>query len=183
MTGSWNIDVSVNKFPQKIATAIGELNEMMVGAEYTPIAYIGSQIANGTNYAVLAEQLIVTGKDSKNIVILIFNEKPNATNLTLVAIERAVESSAELGGVKVDVKTEMTDEILAFFQKAREGFVGYGFKPFALLGTQVVKGTNYIYATVASPALPDAPDEAMIVIANPTTHNFQLVEMIGSSIS
>ena len=66
MIGSWNVDVTVGKLPQKVATAVGKLNESIVGTEYTPIAYLGSQVVNGINHAVLAEQVIVTGKIRRN---------------------------------------------------------------------------------------------------------------------
>ena len=69
--GSWNIDVNLNGMPQKIATAFDALSDM-IGACYKFIAYIGSQQTNGINHAVLAEQTILTGQDTKNIVILIF---------------------------------------------------------------------------------------------------------------
>jgi hypothetical protein len=78
--------------PEKIATAVGDLK--IVGAEYTPIAYLGSQVVNGINHAVLAEQLVVAGKDTKNVVVIMFNERPEG--VTLVGIERVLESGGEL---------------------------------------------------------------------------------------
>ena len=65
-TGTWIVKVEKN-FPQPIATTISDLN--FVGAEYEPIALVATQIVNGTNYAVLAKQTIVTGKDTNNIVL------------------------------------------------------------------------------------------------------------------
>lgn len=75
MLGSWDVKVVVGSLPEKVATAVGELGEKLIGAEYTPIAYLGSQLVNGTNHAVLAEQVLTTGRDTKNIVVLTFNEK------------------------------------------------------------------------------------------------------------
>ena len=56
MLGSWEVNVVTGGMPQKVATAFGELAGSLVGAEYTPIAYLGSQQVNGVNHAVLAEQ-------------------------------------------------------------------------------------------------------------------------------
>lgn len=53
MVGEWKVEVNVGGMPQKVATAMGEIN--MLGAEYEPIAYLGSQVVNGVNHAVLAE--------------------------------------------------------------------------------------------------------------------------------
>ena len=142
--GSWEVNVILGGMPEKVATAIGQLNEQIVGAEYTPIAYIGSQLVNGVNHAVLAEQLVLTGKDTKNVVLLIFNEK--GMDCTLVNIERVVEGGDGMGAVKVDVKTDIPEDAQKAFDNVLGGFVGANIKPFALLATQVVKGINYVFA-------------------------------------
>lgn len=150
MLGAWNVNVITGGMPQKVATAVSKLNEL-VGAEYSPIAYIGSQEVNGTNHAVLCEQTITNGKDTKNIVLVIFNEKPNTIEATLVSIERVVEGSNAMGGISVDAKTEIPADAKTAFDNAFEGFVGSTVKPFALLGTQVVNGINYIFAAEVTP--------------------------------
>ena len=80
LVGGWSVDVVVGGMPEKVATAFASLNEL-AGAEYTPIAYLGSQLVNGVNHAVLAEQLLITGKDTKNVVLVIFNEKESDCTL------------------------------------------------------------------------------------------------------
>ena len=84
MVGTWKIDVKLEGMPQKVATAFANLGTQLLGAEYTPIAYLGSQVVNGINHAVLAEQLVITGKDTKNIVLIIFNEKPDSDRKSVV---------------------------------------------------------------------------------------------------
>lgn len=140
--GGWTVDIQVGKLPQGLATAFAELQIM--GAEYTPIAYLGSQVVNGINHAVLAEQLLITGKDTKNVVVMIFNER--AGQFTLSNIERVVESGAPMGGTRVDVQTEIPAEAKAAFAATTAGWVGANIEPFALLATQVVKGVNYVFA-------------------------------------
>lgn len=168
MVGEWNVEVTVGSLPEKVATAVGKMNEMFVGAEYTPIAYLGSQIVNGTNYAVLAEQLLMDGRDTKNVVLLIFNEKPQSIDLTLVDIERVVEGGEEFGGVKVDVETEINKTAQLVFDKAMAGFVGSDVEPFALLGTQIVRGTDFLFAAVVKPVTDqvDAPKAVCVVTVN-----------------
>jgi hypothetical protein len=148
MLGSWNINVVVDGMPEKVATAVSKLNEQLLGAEYTPIAYLGSQVVNGTNHAVLAEQLLITGRDTKNVVLIIFNEKPSSgiEDLTLVAIERVVEGGEGMGAVEVNVKTDIPVDAKEAFASVIGGFVGSDVEPFALLATQVVNGVDYIFA-------------------------------------
>lgn len=55
---------------------------------------------------------------------------------------------AVVGGWTVNdqiVTKLLPDDSEAIFQKAMEGYVGVGYEPAALLATQVVAGTNYLY--------------------------------------
>lgn len=155
MTGSWEVNVSIDGMPEKVATAFTNLTTELVGAEYTPIAYLGSQIVNGINHAVLAEQLITNGRDTKNIVLLIFNEK--GIGCTLANIERVVSSGDEFGGVKIDVEKgdQINKTAQQLFDQTFAGFCGSVITPIALLGTQVIRGTEYIFACEVAPVLAD----------------------------
>lgn len=178
MTGSWNVNISTGGMPQKVATAVSALPEKMVGAEYEPIAYIGSQVVNGVNHAVLAKQTILSGRDTTNIVILIFNEKPNDMEATLVSIERVVEGGAPLGGIHVEPQVEIPAEAMAAWDTAFEGFVGAKVSPVALLATQVVKGTNYVFMAQVSPVVPEPVNSAVIVTINPSMGTLSFADLL-----
>ena len=167
MVGSWNIKIVVDAMPQKVATAIGALAEQLVGAEYEPIAYLGYQLVNGTNHAVLAKQTILDSGDSANIVVLIFNEKPNAMEATLIGVERVVEGGAPFGGIHIDPVTAIPKDAMDAWNNAFATFVGSKVNPIALLGTQVVNGTNYIFAAEIAPLVPNAVSKVVIVTINP----------------
>lgn len=177
-TGSWDIAVQIGKLPQKVATAFDSLN--IVGAEYKLIAYIGNQVVNGTNHAVLVKQTILNGKDTENIVVMIFNEKPNDMNAILVSIDRVLESGSIMGGVHVDATTELDDEVLDIWNDAFEGFVGSTVTPYALLGTQVTTGTEYIFAAALSTTALKPEEHAMIVTINPMTKKVKMGDMLTS---
>lgn len=173
--GRWDVNVTVGSMPEKVATAFGELN--MVGAEYEPIAYLGSQVVNGVNHAVLAEQIVTTGRDTKNIVTMIFNERGDAC--TLVGIERVVESGGEMGGITVDPRTgELPKDATDALNNVLEGFVGADVKPFALLGTQITKGTCYIFAATITPVALDRPIRAALVVANDMTGDLSMTDLL-----
>ena len=178
MMGGWNIDVTIDKMPQKVATAMGKLSEALIGAEYEPIAYLGSQVVNGVNHAVLAEQIVTTGRDTNNIVVLIFNEKPGEMNLSLVSIERVVESGAAFGGTVVDVKTDLDDEIMDIWDEAFEDRVGLKATPFALLGTQMVKGTNYIFAAEVESVTLNPVKNVILVVVNDMMQKVSITDML-----
>lgn len=167
MVGRWNVDVKMGIYPQKVATALAGLGEKLTGAEYTPIAYIGTQEVNGINHAVLAEQLLTTGKDTKNIVLLIFNEK--GMNCDLVAIERVVSGGGALGGVNIEVRTQIPEEAKKAYDASFEGYVGGDFKPVIYLGTQITKGVNYLFGVECDPVVKDPHKEFYIISVNKLT--------------
>lgn len=184
-TGNWKIDVNVNGMPQRIATAFEKLKETLVGADYEFIAYLGSQEVNGTNHAVLAKQIVTTGRDSANIVALIFNEKAVQTEtptwvITPVAIERVLESGAALGGttICVDKILDLEGPLMSIWNEAFEGYVGISMRPIAYLGSQVTKGIDYIYAATAEPMSLEGVKQAVIVRINPMERTVRVVNFL-----
>ena len=78
--GGWNLDeVKGCNLPQKVATDFTAVTSELVGADYEPIAYLGSQVANGINYRILALQRIVAINAEKKIVKMIINEAPDGS--------------------------------------------------------------------------------------------------------
>ena len=171
ISGGWNIKVS-SGMPQQVATAFPNILGKLFGATYTSIAYLGSQVVNGTNHAVLAEQLVTTGEDTKNVVLVILNEKPGSiggADFALVSITPVVDGGGKFGGVAIDVKTEIPEEVKKIFDNAFEGFVGSNVVPFAFIGTKVVKGIEYKFAATVSPVVPDPTTTVQIVTVNGLT--------------
>lgn len=178
MFGGYEIDVNTNGMPQKVATGFAELNEQ-VGAEYRFIAYLGKQQVNGINHAVLAEQTLIVGKDIVNAVIIIFNESKEGF-ITVAAIELIVEQGAPMGGILTNVTTDIPEEAMAAFNSTFEGFVGSKVEPFALLGTQVTNGINYIFAAVMTPVVEDPKATLKLVIVNDRTGQVAFVDLLNS---
>ena len=177
--GSWDVKVVVNSYPQKVATALGNLKDELLGVVYEPIAYLGSQVVNGTNHAVLAEQTVLTGRDTKNIVVLIFNEKPtDVDSATLVGIDRVVQSGGPLGGTSIDAKTEIPEDAMKVWENAFDGFVGSKVEPFALLGTQLTNGVNYIFAAKMTPVTLEPVSKIVLVTINEAIKGASFVDIL-----
>lgn len=184
-TGNWKIDVNVNGMPQKIATAFEKLKETLVGADYEFIAYLGSQEVNGINHAVLAKQIITTGRDSVNIVALIFNEKAVQTEtptwvITPVAIERVLDSGDALGGttIRVGKILDLEGPEMGIWNEAFAGRVGISMHPIAYLGSQITKNIDYIYAATAEPMNLEGQKQAVIVRINPLERTVRVVNFL-----
>ena len=180
MFGNWDVKISMGAMPQKIASAVAKFNEKMLGAEYEPIAYLGSQVVNGINHAVLAEQIVTTGRDTKNIVVLIFNEKSDEMEATLVNIERVVEGGAALGGTAIEVQTDIPEEAIDAYHSAFDGYVGMSVRLKALLATKVTKGTNYVFFAEVEPVVLDGTPEAMLITVNSLSKDVAFANLLAS---
>ena len=78
--GGWNIDEmkSVN-LPQKAQSAFTAVTGGLVGADYMPVLYVGTQLVNGTNYCILALQTLLTPNPEKRLVKMIINVSSNGS--------------------------------------------------------------------------------------------------------
>lgn len=181
MVGAWKINVSTN-MPEKVATAVIGLSGDLLGAEYVPICYLGSQVANGINHAVLAEQIVLSGKDTKNIVLLVFNEKPNDIAATCVGIERIVLGGAGLGGTTINAEyPDMFDaHTKAVWDEVISGLVGANIKPIALLATQVVNGVDYVFAAEVRTIESNQAYDVAIVTINEKTKTVHIIGILDS---
>ena len=86
-----NIEVLEQKeltvMPQAAANAWSAMSGL-VGANYKPMAYVGTQIVKGVNHVFLAEQTMMTVHFDRHIVIVTINEFDG--KYCLVNIERVI---------------------------------------------------------------------------------------------
>lgn len=74
--GGWNLDeIKGCNLPQKVQSAFTAVTSEIVGADYEPISYLGSQVVNGTNYRILALMKLVIPNAEKRIVKMIIHEE------------------------------------------------------------------------------------------------------------
>ncbi len=86
--GGWDIDEMKGcNLPQKVQSAFTAVTGGLVGAEYQPVLYVGSQIVNGTNYCILALQTLTTQEEMKRLVKMEINVSPDGV-CTLLSVRR-----------------------------------------------------------------------------------------------
>ncbi len=73
------------------------------------------------------------------------------------------EAPAAVGGWTLTEDASLTKEAQGAFDKAMEGLVGVNYAPLALLGTQLVSGTNYCFLCEATVVYPNAQPYYAIV--------------------
>lgn len=88
LLGGWDIkELKYCNLPQKVQTAFTSVTSELVGADYEPVLYVGSQLVNGTNYCVIAKQTLITASPEYYLVKIIINVELDGT-AKLVSISR-----------------------------------------------------------------------------------------------
>lgn len=122
---------------------------------YTPIAYIGTQVVAGNNYAILCQAEPISDNTAISFkVLIIYADLQGNAELTNVAdfniadyTQGEGKSPEQLAGgwsaPEEVTSLPLSEDAQIAFDNAVSGYSGNELKPMALLGTQVVAGTNY----------------------------------------
>ena len=79
LLGGWDIsELKGCNLPRKAQSAFTGATMDLVGADYTPVLYVGKQLVNGTNYCFIALQTLVTAQPKKRLVKLVIHESLHA---------------------------------------------------------------------------------------------------------
>ncbi len=118
--------------------------ENLVGVSYKPVAYLGSQVVAGTNYAILCAATPAT-LDPVQTYAVMYLYKDLQGNVTITDIVNSGVATnvkeGTPGGWSWAASPEVPDGLKEVFISANNQTVAY--EPIALLTTQVVAGTNY----------------------------------------
>ena len=158
LLGGWDFSSdTAAALPEEVQEAFDTavVAHKLLGVDYVPVAYLGSQIVAGTNYAILVRKTAVTSTTESTLAVLIIYKDLSGDATVLYAndlvidAEEAEEFSADspLGGWMLPEEfpeAELPEDAAAAFNKAYEGFVGNKLDPIAYLGRQTVNGANYL---------------------------------------
>lgn len=127
------------------------------GMDYEPIAVLATQVVAGRNLAYLCRDTPTSAEDVAaqwDIVVVYSDPQGNASISSVAPIDLAdvkttdeAASAEAVGAWEVQEASSgvaMTPEAAQAFSKASENYDGVEINPLALLGTQVVAGTNYL---------------------------------------
>lgn len=142
--------------PQDLASGFYIAQEGFVGSSFEPLFVVGKQVVNGINYFVIAKQTLVLEKSIKRIVGMVINIPPASIGGKNAKIIDIVTS--EVPRIPVEIEKQLKEELLKL--------VGANNKPIALIGTQVVKGTNYFIVGESIPVVPNAEPHAILITLN-----------------
>ena len=150
---------------EEAAELLEKAAEGLLGAKYTPIAYLGKQIVAGANHLFLCTITpVVPDAVGKYALVTVYQDPQGE-----VSIKDIYNSGAEairpglMGGWQETDAPDVTEEAAAALEKAAGSLLGAEYTPKALLATQVVSGTNYSILCSIRAVVPDAEEKYSIV--------------------
>ena len=154
--GGWNI-VESPVITDDVKALFDKASENLVGASYTPVAYISSQVVAGTNHAILCKTATTSpgANETYAIVYLYENLEGNVEITDVLNSNVETNTSANAGGWNDVESPVVTDDVKAVFDKGIEGQTGVNYTPIAYISNQVVAGTNYCIFSEATQSVPD----------------------------
>ncbi len=195
--GGWQIneELAETKLPAGAKEAFEQAMDGMVGADFTPVAYLGSQFVAGVNYAYLCKEVTVTAQpETKLAAVVVYKNPQGEVSVYSVKDVNLAECTAEseteflpanfAGGWKLNTDTaQLPEGVQGAFEKAMEGLFGVGYTPLACMGSQVVAGTNYAVLCTAKAVTAEPANALAVVVVNaPVSGGAQILRICGFSI-
>ncbi len=169
LLGGWTIaEQDAVVLPEEIQAAFDKV-AVDENKDLVPVALVAQQVVSGTNDMILCKN-----GDEYSMIVIYRDLDGNAELRTTVPFNLADYTQGEsvvnieplAGGWAAHEEIAaiaLPEEAKAAMEKALEGFVGSNVEPLALLGTQVVSGTNYAILCKVTPVVPDAVSKVQVV--------------------
>ena len=153
--------------------------EGLLGVKYIPVAFLGSQLVSGTNYALLCRVAPVTADPVETYAIVkLYQDLSGNVSLLDVTDSGVPTNINELPGGWAQCEAPIvTEELQALFDKAMEGYTGMGFRPVALIATQLVSGTNYCFFCESMPVDGGESGYAFVTVYKDLDGNAQITDV------
>lgn len=157
VVGGWEAtDMYVSRLSKEQQETFDKALEGLVGVGYTPIQVLAVQLVSGTNLAYLAVGETVTATPEKNYyVITVYADLNGGAELTNIHkidssdlhTKEDTKNGPQFGGWTIYENMEPVElpdaELQGKFVEATAQLMGVTLQPVAVLGTQLVNGTNY----------------------------------------
>ena len=197
VAGGWtvNADLEEAEMPPLETEVFVKAMAGLTGVKYTPVAYLGSQVVAGTNYAFLCKTETVTAEPvTKLAVVTIYRDltgEPTVTEIMDVDLAASTEEDEityepELaGGWKINAEAgKLEAGAKAAFDEAAKGLLGVKYAPLACIGKQVVAGTNYAILCAATKVTAEPASALVVMVVNdPISGDAATILRIGSLVA
>lgn len=168
LMGGWQVNADKLAVDDNtdVKEAFTAATKELVGVNYEPVTYLGSQVVAGVNYCLLCRATPVGQNSGVYYVLMyIYVDTTGTAQVTKVAAigesAGSTDSSEPIitgswawnqGATDLDSNTD----VKTAFDKAAASLMGSTYECAAYLGSQVVSGTNYSLLCRSTPVSPDA---------------------------
>jgi len=161
LDGGWQVNGEITG--NTLTPEEAEIFEKAAGdLGYEPVALIGKQLVSGTNYAYLCKEDTVGPAWDVAVIYQDLSGEARFVGANRIDLANIKTTSAETGLATGSWRVPAANDGLslpgeadavfdAAMVKLSEGEGGYALAPQALLGTQVVSGTNYLVLCLGTP--------------------------------
>ena len=182
IVGGWSIADSP-AVPDEVKELVNKAAEKMDGAVYTPVAYVASQVVAGTNHLVLCtvEPLVPDSKATYALVTVYEDLQGNAEITDVYNSEAEslgnYQDPEATGTWKLTDPPVVTEDAKNALEKATAAMTGAEYTPIALLGTQLVSGTNYCMLCELTPVTANPePYYAVVTVYEDLQGNAEIID-------
>ena len=199
MAAGWtfNNDIKALDISNDALDIFNKASEEYTKMTFEPIALLGTQVVAGTNYMFLCKGTTVTESPQTELkVVIVYNDLNNKSEITSVKdfyytkyVNKNIDNNSEVlsGGWQVVSSSkngELGKSVQTIFDNATSTLTGMSYIPIAVLGTQVVAGTNYAILCYGSASYENTTESIyLITIYNDLSNNSEIVSQAYINIS
>ena len=192
MTGGWTPAEDSSLTEERLAIFEKGMAALL-GVDYVPLAYLGSQVVAGTNHVFLVKgTMVVPARPVSYALVYLYEDLQgnvkllNIADLPIVPQEDgtlALPEEGLMGGWAYVEDPAFTDEEEAKLEAALQNQVGASYAIVACVAEQVVAGLNRCLLVQVTPVVPNArPHYALAYVYTDLQGNSSLTQVIDLDI-
>ena len=179
LLGGWQLTASP-VVTDDVQALLDKALEGYTGAGFKPVAYVATQIVNGTNHLLVCRTApVIPDATSTWALVTVYEDLDG--NVTIGNVQNSgVETYVNglMGGWQIPDSPVISTDLANSFEHAMEGFTGSKIEPVALLSTQLVSGTNYKLLALVSPVSSEPkPAWALVTVYVDLQGNAQITDI------
>ena len=193
LAGGWTPAENFGELTEERLAVFRKGMETLLGVDYVPLAYLGSQVVAGTNHVFLVKGTMVVPTQPVSYALAYLYEDlqgnvklMNVADLPIVPQADGTVTVPEaglMGGWAYVEDPAFTDEDEAKLEAALQNQVGASYVIAAYVGEQVVAGLNRCLLVQVTPVVPNArPHYALAYVYTDLEGNSSLSQVIDLDI-
>ena len=193
LAGGWTPAENFGELTEERLAVFRKGMETLLGVDYVPLAYLGSQVVAGTNHVFLVKgTLVVPARPVSYALAYLYEDLQGNVKLLNIADlpivpqadgTLALPEEGLMGGWAYVEDPAFTDEEEAKLEAALQNQVGASYAIVACVAEQVVAGMNRCLLVQVTPVVPNArPHYALAYVYTDLQGNSSLTQVIDLDI-